>query len=129
MKVTDINDHNCLVEVYLHYLIKHCEFEADKIGFLKSDNNFGIYHIWDIHSDRFMVLLTDDNLYNDKRAKKKLTKEKRSFIFMFPEEEEHSIMTEDNLNRVMHFFSGEPTDMKMYETKNMDFVVSYLSSK
>lgn len=127
MIISDIEDDNCMVEVYLHYLMKHGKFEADKIGHMKDDMTFGIYHVWDNKTGKYCVLLTDLDYYYDGRAKKKLTKEKRSAIFLVPTEPSHRYMTEDNLNRVLNFFNGSPCDMKMSEIKKVDFIEEYLN--
>lgn len=126
MIITDINDENCIVEVYLQYLMKHGGFEVDPIGHMKDDDSFGIYCIWSNATNKYAVLLTDLAYYYDGRAKKKTTKEKRSAIFLIPTEPEHRYMSEENLNMVLNFFSGNPCDLKMSEIKKIKFVEEYL---
>jgi hypothetical protein len=128
MKIAEIKDDNSLVEVYIHYLLTHLKVEVDPIGYTKDDLSFRIYYIWDKQTNNYMLLITDLDKYYSKLAKKKITKEKRSSMFLYPMEEDYKKVNEKTFEAVMEFFDGKNSDLCLDFTQNFVFVKEYLKN-
>jgi hypothetical protein len=126
MKIRNINDKNCMVEVLLEYFMRHQRCEAESIGNLKTEPDFKMYTVRNRMTDRFVILTTDLELYNDKRVKDDRKKEKRSVVFLRPVPPKYQRVSEEAQYVLDSFFNGGETDLTLEDTDNVDLIKEYL---
>lgn len=127
MKIREINDENSLVEVYLHWLLDN-NHELDKIGHIADNKDLGIYYIWHRYTNRYCVLATDFDVYNDKRVKNPIKKYTRSICFFYPVEEKWCKLTEESYDETLRFIGKGDRDSKIIfqDTNDFGFIQNHL---
>ena len=127
MKKEEIQDDNALAEVYLHWLLDNgCEI--DKVGYIQENKNLGMYYIWDVETERYVIIASDITGFKDKRIKKQLTRYKRSLIIFYPLEEEWSKLTEKSYEECLRFLGMGDRDSEIIfgDTRDFEFAQQYL---
>ena len=125
MQLSELDDKNTTLEVYLEYLCKNTETQFEKIGHIVIDEDFGIYHTFG-RNRRYVIISTDPKIYSDKRFKNKYKKEKKSTMFLYPVNEKYEFADEKSLMALIAYFSGHTTDLILGQMNDIQTVKKYL---
>jgi hypothetical protein len=123
-----IKDKNCLLEIYLTALFRNKNTQVERMGNLKEDSDLGIYCVWFKDTCKYCIILTDTEYYFEDEDQDIREREKKSTIFLYPENEKYKFISLQAQEEVNLFFNGGHTDLDFYDTTDFLFIKKYLEN-